>query len=533
MAEGILGLGSSGSNGLSSELIDKLKKAEAKGKVDPYDKRLEDWDKELEVMDNINSKVNDLLAVMTQFDLYKSGTNAFEEITASTTGTSALFDAIDVTGLSEGTNSVTVNQLAQKDVYQSGIFNDKDAQIAGGSDVGDKISINIAGTTYDFTTENKTYDELAKDINANSNLTASVEEVGNNEFRLVIKSTKTGLENKMNILQSGVSLGYNPNIHTKQFDYVNSQIPGANDPGDKLIIDGVEFTTEGKSITALKDDINANPDFKASWSGRGLIIKRIDGDDISIEQVGVDFLQSNAILKAQNMQATVDGVDYDVASNTITVQGNLKMTAFELGTSTISIQKDSSQILPQLKDMATKYNELIDLIDNELYSADSVIEDTSSLKSIMGQIKNFFYGSYGGKDDLGNDKNLNLFNFGFSVDKAGHMQVDDKILGKALTDNLDDIKELFIGVAEKPGLGTSLKEYLDGLDGYEGILSQYGENMVKKKSDLEDDKTKAQEILDNKYSQMSLQFAAYTAIITQMEAAFGGMKMMMEQSTAR
>jgi len=533
MAEGILGLGSAGSNGLSSELIDKLKKAEAKAQIDPFDKRLENWDKELEVMDNINAKVNELLSVISKFDLYKSGANAFEEVTASTTGTSALFDAIDVSGLQEGTNSVTVNQLAQKDVFQSAIFTDKNGQVDGGNDIGDKISINIAGTTYDFSTENKTYDELAKQINANENLTASVEEIGNSEFRLVIKSTNTGLDNKINILQTGVSLGYNPSVHTKQFDFVSSQIPGANDPGDKLIIDGVEFTTEGKSITALKDDINANPDFTASWNGRGLIIKRVDGDDVSIEQVGVDFLQSNAILKAQNMKANVDGVDYDVSSNTITVQGNLKMTAFELGTSTISIQKDNSQILPSLKDMAKIYNELIDLVDNELYSSDSPVEDTSSLRTIISGVKNLFYGSYGGVDELGNDKNLNLFNFGFSIDKTGHMTIDDTLLGKALTDNISDIKELFIGVAEKPGLGTSLKEYLDGLDSFDGLLTHYGQNMIKKKSNIEEDKTKAQDVLDTKYSQMSLQFAAYTAIISQMEASFGGMKLMMEQSTAR
>lgn len=453
MAEGILGLGSSGSSGLNQELIDKLKAAEAKGQVDPYDIKLENWDKELEIMDEINLKVNDLLASIAKFDLYKSGTNAFEGIVASTSGTSALFDAIDVTGLSEGTNTVTITQLAQKDVYQSNTFSNKDELIVGGQDTNDSISITIKGTQYDFSTVGKSYDDIAKQINDNPNLIASVEQVGDSSFRLVIKSTQTGLDNELTITQNGVDLGFD----------------------------------------------NA----------------------------------SNKVLSAQNMEANIDGVAYNVSSNTITIQGNLKMTAFELGTSSITIQKDNTQILPELKTMVEKYNQLVDLVDNELYDPDSPIDDTSTLRTMMGTIKDFFFGSYGGVDENGDDKNLNLFNYGFSVDKTGHMAIDDEILGKALTDNIDDIKELFIGVAEKPGLGTSLKEYLDDLDGYEGLLSQYGENMIKKKSDLEDEKTKAQEILDNKYTQMSLEFAAYTAIITQMEAAFGGMKMMMDQSTAR
>ena len=48
MATGILGLGTSGSAGLSQELIDKLKDAEKKAKVEPIETKLETWDKELE-----------------------------------------------------------------------------------------------------------------------------------------------------------------------------------------------------------------------------------------------------------------------------------------------------------------------------------------------------------------------------------------------------------------------------------------------------------------------------------------------------
>ena len=443
MAEGILGLGSSGSQGLNSELIEKLKKAEGKAFIDPYEKSIENWDKELELMDKINSKVNEFLEVMKKFDLYKSGSNAFEQVSASTSGTSALFDAIDVSGLEEGTNSVSVTQLAQKDVYQSNLFTNPSVQVLGGNDASDKMSITIAGTRYDFSTEGKTYTQLAKDINDNENIVATVEEVGTNEFRLVIKSAKTGTDNALTIDSTLTDIGF------------------------------------------------------------------------------------TSVLSAQNMQANVDGVNYDVSSNTITIQGNLKMTAFELGTSTISITKDNSAILPSLKEMAEKYNELVDMIDEELFSGDSVIENPGTLRSMLSHIKNSLFASYGTNDDL------NVFNFGFSLNKTGHLLIDEEILGKALTDNLDSIKELFLGVAEKPGLGTSLKEYLDGLDGFEGLLTQYGEAMISKKANLDEDKEKAQEVLDSKYTQMSLQFAAYTAIITQMEAAFGGMKMMMEQSTSR
>jgi len=446
MAEGILGLGSSGSNGLSQELIDKLKKTEGKAKVEVFDTKLEDWDKELEKIDEINVKINELLSAVNKFDLYKSGANAFEQVTASTNGTSALFDAVDVGGLLPGTNTVEIAKLAQKDVYQSNVLKDaggnnvnKDAIVPDG-----ELSISISGTQYDFTTNGLSYEELAEEVNKNDKLTASVEQVGDNAYKLVIKSTQTGEENLLTM--SGLDLGFN------------------------------------------------------------------DAD--------------NHTLTAQNMEAKVDGVDYNVSSNTITIQGNLKMTAIETGTSSISIQQDNSAILPGIKDIATKYNELLTMVDEELYAADSDISDTGTLKLIMNSIKNSLFQSYGPGDDL------NIFNYGFSLDKSGMMTIDDEKLGEALTNNIDEIKAMFIGVAEKPGIGTYLKEYLDGLDGFDGLMSKYGESMTNKKLELEEDKKTAQETLDEKYTQMSLQFASYTAMITQMENSFGGMKMMIEQSVA-
>jgi flagellar hook-associated protein 2 len=446
MADGILGLGSTGAAGLSQELIDKLKAAEAKGKVDPYTTKLETWDKELEKITAIEAKVVELLSKIKNFDLYSSTPNAFNQVTASTTGTSAVFNAINAEGLEEGSMSVTISQLAQKDVYQTNTFGDKAVQIDGGNDSGDKISITVGGESFDFSTEGKTYQKLADEINLNAKITASIEQVGDNEYRMVVKSKGSGASNALTITQTGVELG-------------------------------------------LADPVNKT-------------------------------------LSAQNMKAKVDGVDYDVSSNTITLQGNLTMSAVETGTSTIAIQKDNSYLLTGLEEFATTYNELVDLIDGELYAAETPISDLSTLRLMMGSIKNKLFASYGADDDK------NIFNYGFSLDKTGYMNIDAKVFSAAVTNDIDGLKSLLIGTAEKPGLGTVMKEYLDELDGYDGLLTSYGTNMGSRKTKYEAEKTKAQELLDTKYSLMAQQFAAYTAMITQMEAAFGGMKMMIQQSTS-
>ena len=190
------------------------------------------------------------------------------------------------------------------------------------------------------------------------------------------------------------------------------------------------------------------------------------------------------------------------------------------------MDRDNSTIIPSLEEFVTKYNELNTLINDELYSSDSPLEDTSSLKMMMGNIKDQLFGSYGVDEDI------SIFNHGFDIDKTGNISIDSSVLSASITNNFENMKALFIGSAEKPGLGTVITEYVDALDGYEGLLTQYGKDMADRKIGYEEEKTNAQEALDTKYSQMALQFAAYTAVISQMEAAFGGMKMMMEQSTA-
>ena len=55
--------------------------------------------------------------------------------------------------------------------------------------------------------------------------------------------------------------------------------------------------------------------------------------------------------------------------------------------------------MPAVEEFATKYNELVDMIDAELYDLDSPIEDTYSLKSMMSNLKDMIFASYGENSD--------------------------------------------------------------------------------------------------------------------------------------
>ena len=450
MADGVLGLGGGGSAALNQDVIDKLKAAERVARVEPYEKSLEDWDSQLEKVTAIEAKVTELLSASRAFDLYETDANAFEQMSASTTGTSAVFDAVDVGSLVPGTISVNITQLAQKDVHSSTTaFSDKEATITTGT--GENLRVNIDSVDYDFSIDDKTYQELADEINTNSKLTASIEQVGDSSYKLVIKSTDSGTSNNITIT------------------------PPASLPT------GIDAFTES--------------------------------------------------LDAQNMQGTIDGVSYDVSSNTVTTQGNLDITAIETGTSTISIQRDTSNMVASVEALMTAYNELVDLIDAEAYDTSSPVEDIDTLQSMMSSIKDLLFADYNTYDG-DSDTDQNVFNIGFELDKTGHLTLDSTAFADALSSDFDLMEALFVGVAEDEGLGTALKSYIDEIQGYEGLLTTYDEQIVNRKTTLEEDRDEAIEDLDNKYADLSSQFAAYGGIIAQFEASFGGLKMMIEQSVS-
>lgn len=436
MADGILGLGSSGSLDLSQELLDKLKTAESTSILDPITTEIEDTETELEAVEEIQVMTNELLAIIEDFDLYTTGTSIFDEMSATTSGSSVSFTATDTSGLTEGSISVSVSQLAQKDVYQSDTISDITEEIGTGS-----ITIGIGEETYEFTTDGKTYEELEEEMSYYSELDVALEQVSDDSYRLVIKSADNGIENGLTITQSGIDLG---------------------------------LETE-----------------------------------------------SNHVLSAQNLIASVDGIDYNLSSNSISMTNGLSITALEEGDSSITLVRDDTVFITAVEDMVYKYNELVDLIDSKILGDEddpAVISDSSTLKTMMSSIKEILFDSYGLEDEE------NLFSYGMSFDSDGYLELDSTELSSALSDNYDDIKELFTGYAEKEGIGTRLKTYLDSLDGYDGLLLTYEEKLEDSIDTLNDDYTDASDALDEKYENMATQFAAYTVLITEMETAFSSLE---------
>lgn len=249
---GVLGLGSSGSTSLNEALIEKLKEADKASSVTPLEKKLEKFTKEKEVVTNIQTKVSELLSAVKVFSLNQTtGANAFQQKSANVSGDGVTFDSDDLSALKSGSLSVKVEQLAQKDVWQSKQF-DKD--VDGKSITKDSLvnqgTLKINGTPIDTT--NKSYSDLVSEINKISGVQASLVEDSTGKFRLSIKSSETGESNKINFTGSDSTA-----LSHFGFDDTTNNVLKAQDM--KMKVDGVDYsgssntiTIDGLKITATK-----------------------------------------------------------------------------------------------------------------------------------------------------------------------------------------------------------------------------------------------------------------------------------------
>lgn len=234
MANGILGLGQGQAAALNSDMLEKLKAVDRKASIEPIEKKLEKFSAEKEAISNISSKVEELLSAVKTFSLNQSsGVNAFNQKSADVMGDGVVFDAPDLNSLKNGSLSVKVEQLAQKDVWQS------EPLSVSKDDLVNKGILIINGK--DIDTTNLTYKQLASEINKISGLQAALVDNSAGEFRLSIKSEKTGLENKIDFSGSNSDV-----LEHFGFDNSNNNVLKAQDM--KVKVDGVEYTSSNNSV---------------------------------------------------------------------------------------------------------------------------------------------------------------------------------------------------------------------------------------------------------------------------------------------
>ena len=257
MAEGILGLGQGQAGALNNDMLEKLKAVDRKATVEPIEKKLEKFDLEREAITNISTKVEDLLSAVKLFSLNQTtSVNAFNQKSASVMGDGVIFDAPDLNLLKNGSMRVQVDELAQKDVWQSGLF---DGPTVTKDTLVDQGNLTINGSTID--TNGKSYSDVVKEINKIDGVQASLVENSAGGFRISIKSSETGVANKLNLSDNAANVLFRVN-ETDPLILKNYHVLEAQDM--ELRADGVNYssssntiTIDGLKITATKESADS------------------------------------------------------------------------------------------------------------------------------------------------------------------------------------------------------------------------------------------------------------------------------------
>lgn len=191
-----LGLGSNGV--LTNDLLEKLKTAEENARIKPYDTKIQK-----------NTDIQKALTELTtKLNTYKSAVSSLGEATAfqkrtvtpSVTGDSAAATLTANNGVAVQNLAVRVDQIAQKDVFQSkGITKDTDRILTTGQN---PASFTLMQNNKEYTIRvdaNTTYADLADRINSATSGAVVAKIVSTGEpatpYRLTLSSKDTGADN--------------------------------------------------------------------------------------------------------------------------------------------------------------------------------------------------------------------------------------------------------------------------------------------------------------------------------------------------
>jgi flagellar hook-associated protein 2 len=332
------------------------------------------------------------------------------------------------------TYDIDVTQLASQDKIASSAYADTATAVGTGT-----LSITVNGETMDLTVDagNNTLSGLQAAINSasdNPGVTASILNETGGS-RLILTSNDTGLDNAI-------------------------------------------------TISFADDDGN-----DTDASGLSMLFYIGAGDDGYAEQVA----------SAQNALLTIDGFDIESASNTVSdaVTG-VTLNLLDVGTATVSIERDNTEIEEKVSQFVASYNLLMDELDN--FQEGSLSNDSGLRRMEQGFV-----------DILAQAANIDgsdryLFEVGIERDEYGRLSLDSDVLADALADDFSMVTQLFGD--DTAGYATRLYNMADSLLEIGGIIDSREDSLDSTKDRIESSIYREEYRLDIVEKNLIAQFTA-------------------------
>ncbi|WP_434658055.1 flagellar filament capping protein FliD [Sulfurimonas sp. NW9] len=435
---------------------------------------------EARIIDPINRKIETNDQKQQSYDLLSSYMNTFKGSTFALSN-DTLFDnkTVNVNGAAEVTVEAGANvdsftletvSLAKKDITKFGALSSKTSPIASAAGV---LNLDINGTTYNINyDETTTLEDLAQSITdvAGTSIDASILETSAGQFSLVLSSKETGADQAITITDTDDGTNGTGSLDAALFDTTVTD-------GYQKIQDSTDAVFKYNGITTTRSTNEIDD----------LIL----GVNITLKEEG-DF---STVTINQDTQSIVDEVQMFV-DNYNTMMTNLRdMTAYDSETGALGIFQGDSFVNGLKKDMS------------------------DAVTSRFGP------------------SNGSLMDYGIEVDRYGVMSFDSSVLESKLQSDPDSVKTFFTGGVDAngndvTGYFTSLDDKVKQYTGYGGLLSNFDDGLTKDANNLADSLARSQASIDTRYDIMTQQFIAYDAMISQLNASFSSLQMMIDQSNS-
>jgi flagellar hook-associated protein 2 len=270
---------------------------------------------------------------------------------------------------------------------------------------------------------------------------------------------------------------------------------------------------------------NSDAGVTATYDARNdrfVLTNKTTGDiGVSMEDVTGNFLaatglSSGALTRGQNCVYTINnGEELFSQTNAITDASSdltgLSVTALDEGEVTISVSSDSSKIKTAINDFVNEYNKVQSLIDtNTASSTDSkgkvtagLLADEGDADSIASKLRSIATGTL--ESLSGTFKRLESL----GIDSNGNdntLAVDSDALDKALSDNLNEVKNLFTNSTD--GLAVSLSAFFEQTVGDNGSLITRQTMLGKQISGMDTQIADLERMVQQKKTEWTAQFTA-------------------------
>ncbi|EAK0954838.1 flagellar filament capping protein FliD [Campylobacter upsaliensis] len=414
---------------LTQETIDKLKKAEEAGRVEPYKKKVEENAAKQKDLTEIKTK---LLAFQTAVSSLGDATAfAARKVSSSIKDNPAASLSADA-GVALQSMKVNVTQLAEKDVYQSKALATDTGLVNANLKNEVKLTFFQNGKEYTVTIDKTTtYKDLADKISTASdgNIVAKIINTGEKPdgYRLSLTSKETGEENAISFYPGSKETTTQPDGTTKT-EYKENQ----------------EAKDIFKNLGWELDDSNKPTDIDKNKKGYGI-------KD-----------QTNHLKKAQNAEFTMDGIKMVRPSNTITDIGvGLTLTLNKTGEVNFEVQQDTEAVTKAMEDLVNAYNDLVANLNastdfNSETGMKGTLQGVSEVNSIRSTLISALFDSVPVegvvKDKNGNDMNatvmLSMQDFGLKISESGNLSFIKSDFEKKMKEDISFAEGFFAGITK-------------------------------------------------------------------------------------